>query len=286
MPIHRVRPRNDFESLFVRGQVLVLGINGYYEISPFGTKGRDSGGSIDRIYYLSVQGVCDTKLSHVEPNGQPVNGIAQMWRRHTELPVSVEYKPGQTEILHTAIASAGERDLLAFDLIHTIPEKGTSARPARIAVLRITPEERARTEIEGAAKPEVKKLGEFRAEFNEPFQAYVIGDDYYFLTKSGSVYGSPSAEKGKPRTMVAIWDNKKQPPVRFIISDGNKTGVHFLIYHRQKIGWEYFQFGPEPKPQLLTDRISDDQEPPVEKVYDLARVLRDKKLIVTPPKKP
>ena len=281
-------PRNAFESLFVRGRVLVLGANEYSEVTTQG------GHSRDRVNYLSPEGLGNAKWIAVEPTGEPhradgISGIGHccMWVRMITLgwPGS---GPAEAEIVHTAVAAAGDRDLLAFDLVRTDAIEGKPTPLPRVAITRIIPEERAQTGGGGillVAKPEVKPAGEMPAAFDEPFQAYVIGDDYYFLTKSGSVYRSPPAEKGKLRTMAAIWDNKKQPPVRFILSDGNKSGVHFLIYHRAKLDWEYFQFAPEPKPQLLTDNGPNETEKPAQAVIDLARVLRDKKLIVTPTKK-
>ncbi len=279
-------PRNDFESLFVRGRVLVYGINDYMNSTAGGSY------STYRAIYLSPDRLCDAKLVFVEPTGEPVEPDAfsknppnAMWGRKGP---AGSPRPGKTGIVHTALAAFGKRDLLAFDLTRTGEAKGMPPPPSKVVITRIIPEEWAPTgdPLTNWGNPEVKPFGEISSAFNEPFQAYLLGDDCYFLTKSGSVYRSPPVEKGKPRTMAATWDNKKQPPVRFIISDGNRTGVHFLIYYRERVGWEYFQFTPEPKALLLTAYAPSETEKPTEAVYELARVLRDKKLIVTPPKKP
>ena len=276
--------RNDFESLFLRGPVLVVGDNEIFHAMV--------SLSTDMIRYISADQLCNSRMVNVEPTGEPVkdegaltNPPNIMWGRVTDLLTDVS--PGDSKIAHTAMAGDGAQDLLVFDLLRTVPAKGKPSPIPKIGITHLVPEARRHPSGGGFVwgMPEEKKLGQIEARFDEPFQAYAIGDDYYFLTKSGSVYRSPPPEKGKPRTMTAIWDNKTQPRVRFIISDGNTTGVHFLIYFREKVGWEYFRLGPDPKPQLLATNPGVD-DPPVEIVYDLALVLSQKKLIVTPPKKP
>lgn len=282
--------KNDFESLFVRGPVLVVGDN----VIDHGMEIR----STDMIHYISADQLCNSRMVNVEPTGEPVedegaltNPPNIMWGRFTILTPAyaspAEDSPGDTKIAHTAMAGDGAQNLLVFDLLRIVPAKGKPSPIPKIGITHLVPEARRHPSGGGFVwgMPEEKKLGQIEARFDEPFQAYAIGDDYYFLTKSGSVYRSPPPEKGKPRTMTAIWDNKTQPRVRFIISDGNTTGVHFLIYFREKVGWEYFRLGPDPKPQLLATNPGVD-DPPVEIVYDLALVLSQKKLIVTPPKKP
>ena len=86
--------------------------------------------------------------------------------------------------------------------------------------------------------------------------------------------------------MIAIWD-KNKPRIQFIVSDGNRAGVHFLITPREKVGWNYFRLGSDPKLQVLDESESPFHKlPPTEVAYWLARELRDKKEIVQPPKKP
>ena len=282
-------PRNNFESLFVRGSVLVVGANVFIP-SRGGADGDTR--SDDTVSYVSPDRLCDAKWLHVEPDGKPVkypdagnHVYPVMWGRRSEFPpLNSDLAPGATEIVHTAVAAAGDRDLLVFDLVRTVPARDKPAPTPKIAVTRLVPEERARVTgfgIGSWGQPEVKAAGELMSVFSEPFQAYLLGDDYYFVTKSGSVFRSLPPTKGAARTMSAVWDKPKSP-VRFIISDGNRTGVHLLVTAREQGGWEYFRLGPDPKPQVLSDVDFGDDETPPEVVYKLAVLLREKKEIVTP----
>jgi hypothetical protein len=282
-------PRNDFESVFVRVRVLVVGVNTF---EPSRKLADGPSRSTDTVEYVSAARLCDAKWVNVEPGGEPVksdgaedNPRATMWGRRADLPTPfADFAPGATEILHTAVAAAGGRDLLVFDLVRTAPARGKMAPPPKVAVTRVVPEAGARVGAFGIAnwgRPEVKAVGEVPAAFAEPFQAYSIGDDYYFLTKSGSVYRSPPPEQGKPRAMTAVWDETR-PRVQFILSDGHKAGVHVLVTARGKGGWDYFRLGPDPRPQPLTVDTPREEGAPAEVAYDLARLLRETKEIATP----
>ena len=68
--------------------------------------------------------------------------------------------------------------------------------------------------------------------------------------------------------------------VAYVISDGERPGVHFLITVRDKAGWHYYRLGPEPKRELLSAEkpYPKDMEP-VEVVRELAELLKAKKEI-------
>lgn len=268
---------NYFESAFIRDRVLVLGTSTWGKEAPFLFH------KTEMVHYLSPSKLCEAKWVHVEPSGEITQKFLSydyMWGRGTGY-IFTDDRTGKIDIVHTAVAADGPRDWLVFDLLRTVPAEGKPAPPARIKVMRLTPEKT----LTGEGKAEEKVLGEMPTAFDEPFQAYVLGEDYYFLTRSGFLYCSPKPDEGKPRAMTAIW-GKTKPRIQFIISDGNKPGAHFLITPREEVGWDYFRLGPDPKPQELDASHSHKNDSPPEAVYWLARELRDKKLIVAPPKKP
>ena len=239
---------NDFGSIFIRGRVLIAA--SYL---------RAFGDAIDEVEYVSAERVCEGKWAFVHPNGElvkfpPDEKHAIMWKRRIELLLDDDL-PGVPYYVHTAVAPDGKRDLLAFDLIVTNPEEGKPTPPPKIAVSRIVPEERARSGAGAFAanvgEPDFRHAENIEARFEVPFQAYVIGDDYYFVTKTGEVYIAVPAKKGKDRVTVK-WD-ATMPRVAYVISEGERSGVHFLITARDKTGWHYYHLGPEPKPLLLSE---------------------------------
>ncbi|WP_143392977.1 hypothetical protein [Fimbriiglobus ruber] len=184
---------------------------------------------------------------------------------------------GPPDLVHTAVAALAGHDLLVFTLTRTAPADTKPDAPARMAVIRVTPD---------LKKPREQPVEEFEVDFREPFQAYVLGDEYYFLTRSGSVYRAPPADKGKSRRMVAVWA-APQPPVGYIFSDGNRPGVHYLVVTRkreveQTEWYEYFRLGPNPQTRELKNVEIDSTETPVERAYWMARALRENEILVTP----
>jgi hypothetical protein len=271
-------------SFFVRGRVIVS--------SGSGVRFSAWDDYHDQVHYVSPDQLCKGKWSYVHPTGeliQPEGGQPAVWARTVRNLQGALPKAGGSDIVHTAIAAEGERNLLAFDLIVSVPPKGDPAPGYHLSVTRIVPEERTAPVGFGSndPKPEVKHVETVSTAFSETFQAYLIGNDYYFLTKSGLVYRSPPAEKGKPRTMAAIWDQNK-PRVRYIISDGNKSGVHYLLTYRDEkvgektFGWEYFQFAPDPKPELLKKASSLEDKAHIDAVHELVRNFRSEKLLLAP----
>ncbi|MCE9568253.1 MAG: hypothetical protein K8U57_40150 [Planctomycetes bacterium] len=267
--------RNGLGSLFVRGNVLVVGENDEWPL------GIGQVISIDSVGYFSADRICDAKWIPVEPDGEAVKVVQgsdpKMWSRKTER--FIQLKAGDTEISHTAVAASGERNLLVFDLIKTTPSKDAAPK-FHIAVTRVTPEMKVRLDgWTNRGRAEEKPIEDVPSEFSEPFQAYLIGDDYYFLTRSGSVYLAASPEKGKSRTMKGIWTDPASR-IAYIISDGERTGVHFLIPARDKIGWGYFRLGPTPKLQFLSaNRPYPDDMEPAEIVRELTQLLKMRKEI-------
>jgi hypothetical protein len=54
--------------------------------------------------------------------------------------------------------------------------------------------------------------------FTEPFHAYGLGDDYYFVTETGKVYFSPPLKSGEtgPRKVRPLWTDGKQPVTHLV----------------------------------------------------------------------
>ncbi|HEX4611141.1 MAG TPA: hypothetical protein VH092_23320 [Urbifossiella sp.] len=260
----RLNPRNNFESLFVRGNILAFGCNHTEE----GTTGGGPGSLFDSVNFLAPDRLREAHLVTLDQDGKVVKplhgGLPTVWRRLIRLPLFGGPPPGSIEVRHTAVA--GDRDLLVFDLVRTVPAEGKAETPHRLVVTRVVPDRDK--EIESP-------VAELRAGFSEPFQAYLVGEDYYFLTRSGSVYRSTPPPKGQPRTMAAVWDAPR-PRVRFVVSDGHRPGVHFLVVSHER-GWGYFPLGHDPRPQVLIPNPNETD--PIEAVYEVAVALREKKAL-------
>ncbi len=93
-----------------------------------------------------------------------------------------------------------------------------------------------------------KKVETITPLFQEEFQVVARADTYYFLTKSGKVYQSKKPEKGKERTMEALWTDKEQPVVTFV-TDADKDRT-FVFTKNKKQGEKnvYFELTDKPKP--------------------------------------
>jgi hypothetical protein len=85
------------------------------------------------------------------------------------------------------------------------------------------------------------------AAFKEPFQALSLGDDFYFVTRSGSLYRAAKPAKGKDRVLARVWDGKKQRIESFITDSA--TGKTFLFVPPAKAGGRpaYFELSDKPK---------------------------------------
>src|SRR6185437_16319856 len=84
------------------------------------------------------------------------------------------------------------------------------------------------------------------AAFEEPFQALALGDDYYFVTCSGSLYRAAKPAKGTGRTLARVWDGKARP-IRSFVSDA-KTGKSFLFVPPARPGEKpaFFELSAKP----------------------------------------
>lgn len=83
--------------------------------------------------------------------------------------------------------------------------------------------------------------------FQEPFQALGLGDDFYFVTRSGTLFRAAKTAKGKDRTLALVWDGKERP-IKAFVSDA-KTGKTFLFVPPAKEGGRraFFELSAEPK---------------------------------------
>lgn len=121
--------------------------------------------------------------------------------------------------------------------------------------------------------------------FKEPFHAFAVGQDYYFVTNSGKVYHCPEPEKGKQRLMACIWDDAKRPVVAALTdADASRT---FLFCAAKPGAAEgvYFDLAPKPKPVefTLAGVPASKLEGTTGRLQNLARFLaREKKLKVPP----
>ena len=87
------------------------------------------------------------------------------------------------------------------------------------------------------------------AAFTEPFQALSLGDDYYFVTRSGALYRAAKPAKGTARVLTPVWYGKKQP-IKAFITDA-KTGKTFLFVPPAKEGGKRAFFELSDKPRLV-----------------------------------
>ena len=86
------------------------------------------------------------------------------------------------------------------------------------------------------------------AAFKEPFQALALGDDYYFVTRSGALYRAAKPAKGTDRVLARVWDGKQ--PIRSFITDAG-TGKTFLFVPPAKAGGKPAFFELSDKPKLV-----------------------------------
>lgn len=82
------------------------------------------------------------------------------------------------------------------------------------------------------APGKLKKEGTIDIGFREWFRVLSKGDDYYFLTRSGSLYRAPKPAKGTHRKMLKVWSNASDPITAFI-TDAD-TGKTFLFRDKGK----------------------------------------------------
>ncbi len=126
------------------------------------------------------------------------------------------------------------------------------------------------------------KEGEkFDSSFQEPFQAYQQGEDYYFLTRSGKLYRAAKSDKG-PRRMTALWDDPRRP-ARLVLQDAGSGRLFALVPARPGKPDElsYVELGPRLVFQPYDPTIITRVEKPAEHklAIEFARFLIAKKLI-------
>ena len=86
------------------------------------------------------------------------------------------------------------------------------------------------------------------ATFKEPFQALALGDDFYFVTSSGSLFRAAKPAKGTDRVLTRVWDGKR--PIKAFVSDAG-TGKTFLFVPPAKDGGKRAFFELSDKPRLV-----------------------------------
>ena len=91
--------------------------------------------------------------------------------------------------------------------------------------------------------------GTISGAFKEPFQALALGDDFYFVTRSGSLFRAAKPAKGKDRTLSCVWDGKGRPVESFITDAA--TGKTFLFVPPAKAGGRPAFFELSDKPKLV-----------------------------------
>jgi hypothetical protein len=83
--------------------------------------------------------------------------------------------------------------------------------------------------------------------FQEPFQAFAVGQTYLFVTQSGKVYAAPKAEKGE-RQMKAVWDDPERPVVGLLSDADNDRLFLFCKPSRGPDKGVYFELSAKPDP--------------------------------------
>jgi hypothetical protein len=94
-----------------------------------------------------------------------------------------------------------------------------------------------------------KKEGSIAVGFKEPFQALALGDDFYFVTRSGSLFRAPKPAKGKNRVLARVWDGRLRPVKAFVTDAG--TGKTFLFVPPAEEGGKRAFFELSDKPKLV-----------------------------------
>ena len=88
--------------------------------------------------------------------------------------------------------------------------------------------------------------GRIEVRFREPFRAFQVKQDFYFLTDSGSLYRAPAnAKAGTSRKMHLVHDGKARP-IKASVSDAG-TGRSFLFVGPAKPGGKpaFFEMAKE-----------------------------------------
>ena len=87
------------------------------------------------------------------------------------------------------------------------------------------------------------------AAFEEPFQALALGDDFYFVTRSGAMFRAAKPAKGTDRVLTRVWDGRLRP-IKAFVSDA-KTGKTFLFVPPAEEGGKRAFFELSDKPKLV-----------------------------------
>jgi hypothetical protein len=234
----------------------------------------------EHLRHYSVNAFCGGEFISVNADGKsPREGLVVDWLWHelgTDQLSRLEKVSGLGAILQRDIVPIGEQAVLRFELVIPWPKPG-QAPTGRMRVIRI---ESVHDVTKKQWKPvEATVLEDFDVGFTEPFQAVVVGKEYYFLTHSGNLFNVGPAELGKPRRCMPYW-GPGQGRLSALIMDANK-GSSFVFGQDDK-GWFYAKLGPGLERQRFNGAVPKDRAYPYETAVELARVLISKEEITLP----
>src|SRR5262249_28431390 len=117
--------------------------------------------------------------------------------------------------------SAGQAGFLGMFTIETTPEE---AQTPKMSLTYYGCQARWDRKEDDWAQGKWKREGTIEIGFLEPFRVLSKGDDFYFLTRSGSLYRAPKPAKGTHRKMERVWADPREPITAFITDvDNGKT---------------------------------------------------------------
>ena len=85
------------------------------------------------------------------------------------------------------------------------------------------------------------------AAFREPFQTLALGDDFYFVTRSGALFRAAKPAKGTDRVLTPIWAGKKQPISSFITDAATNKTFLFVPPGKEDGRPAFFELSDKPK---------------------------------------
>lgn len=203
-----------------------------------------------------------------------------------------QYGPGGDKferLLFADIVPAGKAEVLQFLLNNSVaenPGKGDDDPKTRPWLLGINRGRNRWDAVRGhwafnPIGPDEWKEEDtvFPVPFKEGFQAFVRGEDYFFVTKSGKLYHAPRAEKGKQRSSRCVWEGS---PITAVLTDGDADRV--FLFCGEKGQGDYFELAMKPAPKAFNLRTVPPSklEGEAGRLQTLARFLASEKLLKVP----
>lgn len=199
----------------------------------------------DLVNLLSAEEMLKAGVIFVGPKGLPLSASLvppALWSRsHHSMTLKNPRGDTPANWTYSSVAVGGTNALRVFDIIGSAGRVRDAAGDGyRMEVTAVRPQYDAARKA--WLRPEASSLGTISVPFLEPFHAYTINDNYYFVTDSGSVYLSPAPLGAAPRRVSRL-NSGNDGAIKLVVENAGDRDSYFLFGTDGSGKWYYSKLG-------------------------------------------